>query len=56
MSEHTAWPCDDPAPTTRCKHGKDSCRLCGTNNETDVIHTKRTPNKREARRARRKGR
>lgn len=40
--------------TTRCKHGWGDCEFCGTTNLRDVIHTSRTPNKREARRRRRK--
>lgn len=40
--------------TTRCKHGFGDCEKCGTTNLRDAIHTSRTPNKREARRARKK--
>lgn len=43
-------------PATRCKHGTDPCERCGTTEERDVIHTARTANKRDARRARKKGR
>jgi hypothetical protein len=39
---------------TRCKHGKASCTRCGTVAGRDVIHSARSPNKRDARRARRK--
>ena len=41
-------------PQTRCKHGVESCPTCGTCKNTDIIHRARTPNKRDAARARRK--
>lgn len=50
-------PCDwmvELPPLTRCKHGKGPCERCGTTNERDVVHTRRTPTKREARRLRKK--
>lgn len=50
-----AWHWDDPVYTTRCKHGAGDCDRCGTSNRRDVIHTARTPGKREMRRKRRKG-
>lgn len=48
------WSMTEIEPTTRCKHGKGACERCGTSDKRDVIHAARTPNKREARRQRRK--
>jgi len=42
-------------PSTRCKHGIGACEKCGTTDRRDVVHTARTPDKRTARRLRRKG-
>lgn len=50
------WPWEVVEPVTRCKHGKGDCEKCGTSDARDVVHTVRTPNKRTARRLRRKGR
>ena len=33
------WGLTEEPTTTRCKHGKGSCEECGTNDETDAIHT-----------------
>jgi len=41
-------------PTTRCKHKVGPCEKCGTTDRRDVIHSARGPNRREARRLRRK--
>lgn len=48
------WMEEERITPTRCKHGASSCALCGTVAGRDVIHSARTPNKRDARRARRK--
>jgi hypothetical protein len=48
------WMPEERITPTRCKHGTDSCARCGTVAGRDVIHSARGPNKRDARRARRK--
>jgi hypothetical protein len=48
------WDTKIVAANTRCKHGWGSCEKCGTRERSDVIHTSRTPNKRDARRLRKK--
>jgi len=48
-------PVEIMVPTTRCKHGWGSCQRCGTSDERDVVHSRRAPTKKEARRQRKKG-